>query len=61
MIEIILLIIIAICITIIYDARDIIEKYFSSVDLNKQAKVLKIIGTIVAIACALALYFLIRR
>ena len=56
MIEIILLIIIAICITIIYDARDIIEKYFSSVDLNKQAKVLKIIGTIVAIACALALY-----
>jgi Na+/proline symporter len=61
MIEIILLIIIAICITIIYDARDIIERYFSSVDLNKQAKVLKIIGTIVAIACALGLYFLIRR
>ena len=61
MIEIILLIIIAICITIIYDAREIIKKYFSSVDLNKQAKVLKIIGTIVAIACALALYFLIRR
>ena len=59
MTKIILLIIIAICIIIIYDARTITEKYFSIVDKNKQIKLLKIIGFIVAIICTIILSFLL--
>lgn len=61
MIETILLIIIAISVTFIYDARSIANKYFSRDDKNKQIKLLKIVGFLVAIICTIILYFLIRR
>ena len=60
MIKLILLIIIAICVKIIYDARSIADKYFSTSEINKQVKLLKIVGFIVAIICAIILYFLIN-
>lgn len=42
--KIFLLIIIAICITSIYDARKIAEKFLSNGNINRQAKVIKMIG-----------------
>lgn len=47
MIKIILLILIAIGIIAIYDARKIAEKYFSSQDINRQALLLKVVGFLV--------------
>ncbi len=61
MIEIILLTIIAISVKVIYDARSITEKYFSNEDENKQIRLLKGVGFLVSIICAIILYFLIRR
>ena len=58
MIKIILLIIIEISVTIIYDARSIANKYLSSGNINNQIKMLKIIGFITAIICSLAIIFL---
>ena len=61
MIKIILLIIISICVTVVYDARQIAEKYFSKGQTNKQVKMLKIIAFIIAIICGLIIIFLFRR
>ena len=61
MIEIILLIIIAVGVKMIYDARSIVEKYFSNSDENKQIRLLKGVGFLVSIVCAIILYFLISR
>ncbi len=58
MIKIILLIIIAISVTAIFDARRIAEKYFSTADINKQVLLLKIAGFLVAVICAIILSFL---
>lgn len=58
MIKIILLIIIAICVTVIYDTRKIAEKYFSSTINNKQIKLLKIVGFVIAIISAIIFYIL---
>ncbi len=60
MIKIILLIIIAICVTVIYDARRIGERYFSSSMKNKQINMLKIFGFIIGIICAVMLCILIN-
>ena len=49
--KIILLIIIAISVTAIYDARKIGENFFSSADKNKVAKFIKVIGLILCIIC----------
>ena len=59
MIKIILLIIIAIGVTTIFDARRIAEKYFSTQDINKQALLLKAVGFLVSAICAIILTFLI--
>lgn len=59
MIKIILLIIIAIGVTAIFDARRIAEKYFSTQDINKQALLLKAVGFLVSTICAIILTFLI--
>ena len=59
MIRIILLIIIAIGVTAIFDARRIAEKYFSSSDINKQVLLLKAVGFLVSEICAIILTFLL--
>ena len=55
MIKIILLIIIAIGVTAIFDARRIAEKYFSTQDINKQVLLLKAVGFLVSIVSAIIL------
>lgn len=59
MIKIMLLIIIAIGVTAIFDARRIAEKYFSSSDINKQALLLKAVGFLVSVVSAIILSFLL--
>ena len=51
--KIFLLIIIAISVTAIYDARKIGDKFFSSSDKNKVAKIIKIFGLILCIVCGI--------
>ncbi len=51
--KIFLLIIIAISVTAIYDARKIGDKFFSSSDKNKVAKIIKILGLILCIVCGI--------
>ena len=59
MIKIILLIIIAIGVTAVFDARRIAEKYFSSSDIKKQVLLLKAVGFLVSIICPIVLTFLL--
>lgn len=59
MIKIILIIIIAISVTVIYDARKIAKKYFSSSDINRQVLLLKVVGFLVAVISAIALSFIL--
>ena len=59
MIKIILLIIIAIGVTAIFDARRIAEKYFSTQDINKQALLLKAVGFLVSVVSTIILSFLL--
>ena len=49
--KIFLLIIIAISVTAIYDARKIGDKFFSSADKNKITKIIKIVGLVLCIIC----------
>lgn len=58
MIKIILLIIIAIGVTAIFDARKIAEKYFSTQDVNRQALLLKAVGFLVSAISAIIYSFL---
>ena len=58
MIKIILLIIIAIGVTAIFDARKIAEKYFSTQDINRQALLLKAVGFLVSAISAIIYSFL---
>ena len=51
--KIFLLIIIAISVTAIYDARKIGDKFFSSSDKNKVAKIIKILGLILCVVCGI--------
>ena len=52
--KIFLLIIIAISVTAIYDARKIGDKFFSSADKNKVTNIIKILGLILCIICGIA-------
>ena len=61
MVKVILIIIIAVSVHIIYDARSVANKYFSRENINKQVKMLKIVGFLLAIICSIILYFCIRR
>lgn len=54
-IKLILVIIIAIGVTAIYDARKIVNKYFSKQDQNTAVLIVKIIGTILSIISAIVL------
>lgn len=58
MIKIILLIIIAIGVIAIFDARKIAEKYFSTQDINRQALLLKAVGFLVSSVSAIIYSFL---
>ena len=49
----VLVIVIAICVMAIYDARKIGEKFFSSPDKNKITKIIKIIGFIILVICGI--------
>lgn len=51
--KIFLLIIIAISVMAIYDARKISDKLFSSTDKNKVTKLIKILGLILCIICGI--------
>ena len=54
----VLVIVIAICVMAIYDARKIGEKFFSSPDKNKITKIIKIIGFIILIICGVIFYII---
>lgn len=55
-IRIIGLIIVAIGVIAIYDARDLSKKFFSDSDKNTSAKILRIFGFIIAIIGAIIVY-----
>ena len=58
--RLIMIILILIGITLIYDARIITKKFFGFGDQNEGAAGLKIIGFIIAIVGGIAMYFLCR-
>ena len=53
-----LLIIIAICVMAIYDAREIAEKFFSTTDRNKVSKIIKLLGFIILVICGIIFCYL---
>ena len=55
-IKIIGLIIVALGVIGIYDARDLSQKFFSNSDKNNSAKILRIFGFIIAIIGAVIVY-----
>lgn len=57
--KIILLIIIAIGVKCIYDARKISQKFFSSEDSNKMCTILKLIGIVMCVICGV-IYCMIK-
>ena len=59
--KIVLLVIIAICVMAIYDARKIGEKFFSSPDKNKITRIIKLIAFILCIICGIVLCFLKQK
>ena len=52
-VKILLLIVIAISITAIYDARKIGDKLFSTADKNKVTRLIKIFGFIICVICSI--------
>ena len=58
--KLIMMILILIGITLIYDARIIAKKFFGFGDQNEGSAGLKIIGFIIAIVGGIAMYFLCR-
>ena len=58
--RLIMIILILIGITLIYDARIITKKFFGFGDQNEGSAGLKIIGFIIAIVGGIAMYFLCR-
>ena len=53
--KIFLIVIIAICISSIYDARKIGERFFSSGDINKTTKYIKIVSFIILVISCIIL------
>ncbi len=58
--KIFLMIIIAICVTVIYDARRIAENNFSSTDKNNVVRIIKVIAFLICIISAIGLYYCMR-
>jgi ABC-type nickel/cobalt efflux system permease component RcnA len=58
MMKLLLLIVIAIGVTLIYDARKITTKYFSNQDKNKTAMLLKLVGFLFCVISGTAMVFL---
>jgi hypothetical protein len=54
------MIIIAICVTVIYDARRIAEHYFSTTDKNNVIGIIKVIAFLICIISAIGLYYCMR-
>ncbi len=54
----IIVIIMAICVMAIYDARKIGEKFFSSPDKNRVTKMIKLIGFIILVMCGIIFCFI---
>lgn len=54
--KVLLVILIAIGVTAIYDAREITKKYFASQDQNKMTFVLKCIGFLISIISGIIYY-----
>ena len=54
--KVLLVILIAIAVTLIYDARDITKKYFASQDQNQMTIILKVVGFIISIISAIVYY-----
>ncbi len=50
----VLVIVMAICVMAIYDARRLGEKFFSSPDKNKIAKLIKMISFFILVICGIA-------
>ena len=48
-----LIIMIALGVTAIYDARKITTKYFSNQDQNKMVNILKVVGFLVCVICGI--------
>ncbi len=58
--KIILLLIIAIGVTLIYDARKISSEYFSKQDQNKITIILKLLGFALAIFCGFIIAIVVK-
>ncbi len=56
--KVLLVILIAIGVTAIYDAREITKKYFASQDQNTMTFVLKSIGFLISIVSGIAYYYI---
>lgn len=54
-----LLVVIAVCVMAIYDARKLGEKFFSKTDKNKITKVIKIFSFLICIVCGI-IYCIIK-
>lgn len=55
-VDIVAILIITISIVLIYNAREIVKKRFSSNEINKTTKTLKIVGTILVIVGLIMIY-----
>ena len=58
---VVLLVIIAFCVTVLYDARKITKKYFGNQDQNQIAWALKAITCIIIVACGAAIVYFIYK
>ena len=53
-----LLILIAIGVTIIFDARKITKNYFGKQDQNKTVTILKVVGFVICVVCGVGICFI---
>lgn len=54
----VVVIVMAVCVMAIYDARKIGEKFFSSPDKNKITKIIKVLGFIILVICGIIFCFI---
>ena len=57
----VLLVIIAFCTVVLYDARKITKKYFGKQDQNQIAYMLKAIACVIIVACGMAIVYFIYK
>lgn len=58
---VVLLVIIAFCVTVLYEARKITKKYFGNQDQNQIAWMLKAVTSIIIVACGTAIVYFIYK